>query len=286
MDPEVLETARANAVAAAMGNVSFEHHVLPDVELAELVDALVGRLILVHLAGACHSGGAPGDDLPRVDLRGTARSRQQPRHGRTTGSGTAIRGAGPSRGRRRRPDGWRGLAGDVPHRGNRAQSPAAARPPVDPETATALESALARAVVDLYGTDPLASGEYGRIVNERYFDRLTGLLDSGRVVIGGANDRTAKCFARTVLADVDPKSPVMQEEIFGPSLPIVTVSDLDAAIDFIDDCDKPLALYTFTDSGDTRARIAAEISSGGLGHGRCSIETFSHRKAVLEKPLG
>jgi len=128
----------------------------------------------------------------------------------------------------------------------------------------------------------------------------------------GANDRTTKYFAPTVPADVDPRSPVMQEEIFGPILPIVTVPDLDAAIDFINDRDKPLALYTFTDSGDTRARIAAETSSGGLGHGlpiahltvpdlpfggvgesgtgnyhgRCSIETFSHRKAVLEKPLG
>jgi len=182
----------------------------------------------------------------------------------------------------------------------------------DPETATALEPALARAVVDLYGTDPAASGEYGRIVNERHFDRLTGLLDSGRVVVVGVNDRTTKYFAPTVLADVDPKSPVMQEEIFGPILPIVTVPDLNAAIDFINDRDKPLALYTFTDSRDTRARIAAETSSGGLGHGlpiahltvpdlpfggvgesgtgnyhgRCSIETFSHRKAVLEKPLG
>jgi aldehyde dehydrogenase (NAD+) len=114
-----------------------------------------------------------------------------------------------------------------------------------------------------------------------------------------------------VLADVDPESPVMREEIFGPILPIVTVAGLDEAIDFINDRDKPLALYVFSESGDTRARIAAETSSGGLGHGlplahltvsdlpfggvgesgmgsyhgRWSIETFSHRKAVLEKPL-
>ncbi|MFJ9904652.1 aldehyde dehydrogenase family protein [Streptomyces sp. NPDC101152] len=182
----------------------------------------------------------------------------------------------------------------------------------DPETAAALEPALTRAVEALYGTDPSASGEYGRIVNERHFDRLTGLLDSGRVVVGGDRDRTAKYIAPTVLADVDPDSPVMQEEIFGPILPVVTVSDLDKAIDFINDRDKPLALYVFSESEGTRARIAAETSSGGLGHGlplahltvsdlpfggvgesgmgsyhgRFSIETFSHRKAVLEKPLG
>ncbi|MFF0156350.1 aldehyde dehydrogenase family protein [Streptomyces sp. NPDC005263] len=181
----------------------------------------------------------------------------------------------------------------------------------DPQTAAALEPALVRAVESLYGTDPAASGEYGRIVNERHFDRLTGLLDSGRVVVGGDSDRTAKYIAPTVLADVDPESPVMGEEIFGPILPIVTVPGLSEAIDFINDRDKPLALYVFTEAEPTRRRIADETSSGGLGyglplahltvsdlpfggvgesgmgsyHGRYSIETFSHRKAVLEKPL-
>lgn len=182
----------------------------------------------------------------------------------------------------------------------------------DPETAAGLEAALVRAVETLFGTDPQASPEYGRIVNERHFDRLSALLGSGRVAVGGGSDRTDKYIAPTVLADVDPKSPVMQEEIFGPVLPIVAVPGLDAAIDFINDRDKPLALYVFTDSERTRGRIAAETSSGGLGyglplahltvsdlpfggvgesgmgsyHGRYSIETFSHRKAVLAKPLG
>ncbi|MFF7069912.1 aldehyde dehydrogenase family protein [Streptomyces pseudovenezuelae] len=182
----------------------------------------------------------------------------------------------------------------------------------DPETAAALEPLLKNAVDTLYGSDPAASGEYGRIINERHFDRLTGLLDSGRTVVGGTSDRTTKYIAPTVLADVDPEAPVMQEEIFGPVLPIVTVPGLDAAIDFINDRDKPLALYVFTDSDTTRRRIAEETSSGGLGyglplahltvsdlpfggvgesgmgnyHGRYSIETFSHRKAILEKPLG
>ncbi|MFF7446325.1 MULTISPECIES: aldehyde dehydrogenase family protein [unclassified Streptomyces] len=182
----------------------------------------------------------------------------------------------------------------------------------DPETAAALEPALTKAVEALFGTDASTSAEYGRIVNERHFDRLSGLLDSGRVVVGGATDRTSKYIAPTVLADVDPASPVMREEIFGPILPIVTVPDLDGAIDFINDRDKPLALYVFSESRDTRDRIAAETSSGGLGHGlplahltvsdlpfggvgesgmgnyhgRYSIETFSHRKAVLDKPLG
>ncbi|MEU1576767.1 aldehyde dehydrogenase family protein [Streptomyces collinus] len=181
----------------------------------------------------------------------------------------------------------------------------------DPETAAALEPLLANAVKALYGSDPAASGEYGRIINERHFDRLTGLLDSGRTVVGGTSDRAAKYIAPTVLADVSPDAPVMREEIFGPILPIVTVPGLDEAIDFINDRDKPLALYVFTESDGTRRRFAAETSSGGLGHGlplahltvsdlpfggvgesgmgnyhgRYSIETFSHRKAVLDKPL-
>ncbi|MFC8098365.1 aldehyde dehydrogenase family protein [Streptomyces sp. NPDC057363] len=181
----------------------------------------------------------------------------------------------------------------------------------DPETAAALEPALVRAVEGLYGADPARSAEYARVVNERHFDRLTGLLDSGRVVVGGGSDRTRKYIAPTVLADVAPEAPVMREEIFGPILPIVTVPGLDEAIDFVNDRDKPLALYVFSESDTTRERFAAETSSGGLGHGlplahltvsdlpfggvgesgmgsyhgRYSIETFSHRKAVLKKPL-
>ncbi|MFE2052411.1 aldehyde dehydrogenase family protein [Streptomyces sp. NPDC059459] len=181
----------------------------------------------------------------------------------------------------------------------------------DPETAAALEPALVRAVEALYGADPAGSAEYARIVNERHFDRLAGLLDSGRVVVGGDSERARKYIAPTVLADVAPDAPVMREEIFGPILPIVTVSGPDEAIAFVNDRDKPLALYVFSASDGTRERFAAETSSGGLGHGlplahltvsdlpfggvgesgmgsyhgRWSLETFSHRKAVLKKPL-
>ncbi|GHE63801.1 aldehyde dehydrogenase [Streptomyces longispororuber] len=182
----------------------------------------------------------------------------------------------------------------------------------DPATARALEDALARAVEELFGPDPAASEAYGRIVNERHFDRLSALLDSGRLVTGGHTDRATKYIAPTVLAGVAPDEPVMREEIFGPVLPIVEVDGLDEAIAFINDRDKPLALYAFTDSAATRERIAAETSSGGLGfglpmahlgvpelpfggvgesgmgayHGPHSIAVFSHRKARLDVPLG
>ncbi|MEU0148688.1 aldehyde dehydrogenase family protein [Streptomyces sp. NPDC006288] len=182
----------------------------------------------------------------------------------------------------------------------------------DPETAPALADALAAAVEGLFGKDASTSPEYGRIVNERHFDRLVGLLDSGRTVTGGAHDRGEKYIAPTVLADVAPDSPVMREEIFGPVLPIITVDGLDEAIAFVNDRDKPLALYAFTQDASVRERLLSETSSGGVGmglplahltvsdlpfggvgesgmgnyHGRYSLETFSHRKAVLDTPLG
>ena len=163
----------------------------------------------------------------------------------------------------------------------------------------------------MFGDDPAASPAYGRIINERHFDRLAGLLESGHAVVGGQHDRDDKFIAPTVLTDVAPDAPVMQQEIFGPILPIIDVPDVDAAITFINDRDKPLALYAFTDSDETKTRLQTETSSGGLVfgaaiihlaapdlpfggvgesgmgryHGRYSIDNFSHVKAVLDKPL-
>ncbi|MFF4657889.1 aldehyde dehydrogenase family protein [Streptomyces sp. NPDC001381] len=182
------------------------------------------------------------------------------------------------------------------------------------EAADGIERHLTDAIREMYGTEPSASADYGRVVNGRHFDRLLGLLDGdggGRLVTGGEHDRATRYLAPTVLADVDPDAPVMREEIFGPILPIVRVPDLDAAIAFITARDKPLALYGFTASRHSKRRLAAETSSGalafgvpnahltvpglpfggvgesGLGryHGAHSLDTFSHTKAVLDKPL-
>jgi len=179
------------------------------------------------------------------------------------------------------------------------------------DTAKELEPHLAAAVRAIYGDDPAQSPNYGRIIATRHFDRLAGLLDNGRTVIGGETDRDSRYIAPTVLADVDPDSPIMAAEIFGPILPIISVPDVDAAIAFITARDKPLALYAFTESDGTKQRLLAETSSGalafgipvahltaselpfggvgesGLGryHGKYSIDTFSHLKAVLDKPI-
>lgn len=179
------------------------------------------------------------------------------------------------------------------------------------DVALRLEPLLLDAIARLYGGDPRASVDYGRIVNERQFDRLASLLDDGRIVTGGSMDRSSRYMAPTVLADVPRDAAIMRQEIFGPILPIVTVSGLDDALRYIRAGDKPLALYVFSDSAKTRRRFLTETSSGAVGfgvpaahlavaglpfggvgasgmgayHGRYSIDTFSHDKAVLGKPL-
>ncbi|MEV0281959.1 aldehyde dehydrogenase family protein [Streptomyces sp. NPDC050610] len=182
----------------------------------------------------------------------------------------------------------------------------------DPETAPALARAIGEAVGKLFGADPQSSPAYGRLVNQRHFDRVAALLGSGTTAFGGRTDRDDLYIEPTVLTGVGADEPVMREEIFGPVLPVLTVSGLDEAIAFINDRDKPLALYGFTEDEATRRRLADETSSGGLGfglpmahlrvselpfggvgesglgsyHGPYSIATFSHRKVRLDVPLG
>lgn len=114
-----------------------------------------------------------------------------------------------------------------------------------------------------------ASGEhYGRIVNERHHQRVTGLLDDAlqrgaRVAVGGSTDATQNYVSPTVLADVDPASKLMQEEIFGPLLPVMSYRELDEVLEFINSKPKPLALYAFSKVRDTLDRVLRSTSAGG-----------------------
>ena len=176
-----------------------------------------------------------------------------------------------------------------------------------------LVAALATAVTTFYGSDPRQSNDYARIVNELHHDRLMKLLD-GRdydaTVIGGTGDRTSRYLAPTILAGVKPDAAVMEDEIFGPILPVLTVGDVDEAIRFVNDRDKPLALYAFSSNDDTLEHVVANTSAGGVTlnhavlhlavpdlpfggvgqsgmgsyHGKSGFDTFSHFKAVLDKP--
>ncbi|MDR6969996.1 aldehyde dehydrogenase family protein [Leifsonia shinshuensis] len=182
---------------------------------------------------------------------------------------------------------------------------------VDRAIAPRLADALRDAVRELYGDAPAQSPDYGRIVNDRQFERLTGMLGSGTAAVGGDHDAATRYLAPTVLTGVAPDSPVMAEEIFGPILPILPVDGLDEAIRIIRAGDKPLALYAFTSDARARRRILTETSSGAVGfgvpaahlavaglpfggvgesgagayHGERSLRTFSHEKAVLSKSL-
>ena len=169
---------------------------------------------------------------------------------------------------------------------------------------------LARTLREFYGDDAQRSPDLARIASDRHHERLVKLLESGEVVAGGQTDAAERYVAPTILRDVKPDSPVMEDEIFGPILPVLKVRDMDQAIDFVNQREKPLALYVFTRRPEVEERVVSRTTSGGvcvnatlwhianphlpfggvgesgLGayHGRHSFEVFSHRKSVLRKP--
>lgn len=180
---------------------------------------------------------------------------------------------------------------------------------VDAETEKQLVPLLQKSITEMFGEDPQQSDSYGRIVNDRHFERLAGLVSSGEVAIGGQMDAAARRIAPTVLTGVSPDSPVMQEEIFGPILPILRADDLEAAINHIRKGDKPLAAYIFTKDGAAEQRFLEKVSCGstcvndtmmfmavhelpfggvgpsGMGNysGEYGFRTFSHMKAVMKR---
>uniref|UniRef100_A0A8C0WIS5 Aldehyde dehydrogenase n=1 Tax=Castor canadensis TaxID=51338 RepID=A0A8C0WIS5_CASCN len=131
-----------------------------------------------------------------------------------------------------------------------------------PEMQERLLPALQSAITRFYGDDPQSSPNLGRIINQKHFKRLQGLLGCGRVAIGGQSDESDRYIAPTVLVDVQETEPVMQEEIFGPILPLVTVRSLDEAIDFINRREKPLALYAFSNCSQVVNQVLERTSSG------------------------
>lgn len=179
-----------------------------------------------------------------------------------------------------------------------------------PGVAERLVPRIETAVRRMYGGDPARNEAYCRIVSEQHFDRLTPLLEDGRIAFGGRADRATLRIEPTVLTGVTDADPVMQQEIFGPILPVVEVADEDAAIERVADGAKPLGLYVFTGGQRSRRAWLERTSSGAVGfdipllqlavhgipfggvgesgtgsyHGRRSVVAFSHEKAVFTKP--
>lgn len=171
--------------------------------------------------------------------------------------------------------------------------------------------ALQVAILDFYGPDPSYSPDYAKIINHSHFERLQGLKQASTVVAGGESDATSRYIAPTLLSPVSWQDQIMEEEIFGPLLPILTYDSLEEVISQIQTRPHPLALYLFSENNahqdliinglsfgggcinDTIVHLATPhlpfggVGSSGMGayHGKFSFECFSHRKAIMQRPL-
>ncbi len=171
-----------------------------------------------------------------------------------------------------------------------------------------LVASLKKTIVDFYGENPQESESYGRIVTPRHFDALIKYLDNGTIVHGGETDREDLYVAPTLIEDVTMDDPIMQSEIFGPILPIMTFSNIDEAIQIVKQNPYPLALYIFTVDRAVEDKVISNIRFGGgcvnnaivhlsnpnlpfggvgysgIGsyHGKHGFETFSHLKSIMK----
>lgn len=182
---------------------------------------------------------------------------------------------------------------------------------VDKRIKTPLLEEIKRNIHNFYGDDPATSPDYARIVSDRHFQRLDGLLDTGKIIIGGQTNRGDRYIAPTVIDGVSWEDTVMQEEIFGPILPVLEYSDLSEAIAQVNAQPKPLALYFFSNNQQRQKQVLQETASGGacindtISHvvspnlpfggvgasgigryrGKASFDTFSYQRSVLNKPF-
>lgn len=179
----------------------------------------------------------------------------------------------------------------------------------DAAIADELMHALAQEIRIQFGEAPLANDDYGRIVSVKHFDRLTGLIDPAKIAYGGRTSPDTLQIEPTLLRDVEWGDAVMQEEIFGPILPVLTYENFGDAIDQLNDMPHPLALYIFTEDkiiarqvmsrlqfgggcvNDTIIHLASNnlpfggVGASGMGsyHGEAGFRTFSHEKSIVNK---
>ena len=168
---------------------------------------------------------------------------------------------------------------------------------------------LSRMITEMYGSHPLDNPDYGKIINQKHFQRLVNLMTPEKVIYGGATDPASLRIAPAIMDHVTREDAVMQEEIFGPILPVIDFDDIEEAFRFVLEGEKPLAAYLFTGDKKTEKHFLDRISFGGgcindtvvhlatsrmgfggvgcsgMGsyHGRRSFETFTHEKNILKK---
>ncbi|MDJ0659122.1 MAG: aldehyde dehydrogenase [Crocosphaera sp.] len=172
-----------------------------------------------------------------------------------------------------------------------------------------LLEAISQSIKEFYGENPAQSPDYGRIINQYHFNRLCALLSPGNIIIGGQVIPEENYISPTVMDKIEPDFPIMEDEIFGPILPILEYDELEEAITFINKRPKPLAIYLFSNNQKQQNMVLENTRSGGVGindtvmqygvltlpfggigksgmgsyHGQASFDTFSHYKSVLKR---
>ncbi|TLQ41770.1 aldehyde dehydrogenase [Ruoffia tabacinasalis] len=172
-----------------------------------------------------------------------------------------------------------------------------------------LISALIEVIEEYYTKKPLENSDYSKMINKSHFKRVKKLMRNQSVIYGGGSNKEMLTIEPTLVLEPELDTELMQEEIFGPILPILTYREVSQAVEFIRSKDKPLALYLFTQDKALKEYIIKNLSFGGAAindtlihqsnynlpfggvgasgmgqyHGRYSLETFSHPKSVIEK---
>lgn len=172
-----------------------------------------------------------------------------------------------------------------------------------------LQKQLCLQVQKQYGKKPFENKNYGKIINEKHFERLTGLMEASKIILGGQINKDTLQIAPTIMTNVTWQDNIMQEEIFGPILPILTFENIEEVIDLLNQKPKPLALYLFSNDKQTIKQITnrcrygggcindtivhlatTEMAFGGVGesgmgsyHGEQGFKTFSHTKSIVDK---
>lgn len=172
-----------------------------------------------------------------------------------------------------------------------------------------LVNEIIKTIEKFYGDNPIDSDDYGRIINEGHFQRLIGYLEKGEILSGGKYNRDKLSIEPTIIGNITFEDKIMNEEIFGPILPVLEFEDIDEVFEIIDKNPTPLALYLFTKSSDLEKRIVENISFGGgcindtimhvsshsfpfggvgesgMGnyHGKWSFKAFTYEKSILKK---
>ncbi len=182
---------------------------------------------------------------------------------------------------------------------------------VEKSIEAALTQAMKQAIAELFGSDLQKSPDYPRIINRRHYERIRALMNDGKLIFGGESNAGERFIALSLIAQPSMNSALMQEEIFGPILPIVTFNSIDQAIQLIKTKPKPLALYVFSKRKEVVNKLMHSISAGGITindtimhfansalpfggtgfsgmgayHGKAGFDVFSHLKPIMKRGL-